>query len=88
MDAPEKQQGEKPALKPVKKKRLIKWQKPNVNVMYALIPAIIASIYFFGWRSLLMLAVVCVAGFLTEFVFLKAYYKEPVLWPMPCYRAP
>ena len=78
MDAPEKQQSEKPAPKPVKKKRLIKWQKPNVNVMYALIPATIASIYFFGWRSLLMLAVICVAGFLTEFVFLKAYYKEPV----------
>jgi Na+-transporting NADH:ubiquinone oxidoreductase subunit B len=78
MNAPEKQQSEKPAPKPVKKKRLIKWQKPNVNVMYALIPAIVASIYFFGWRSLVMLAVVCVAGFLTEFVFLKAYYKEPV----------
>ncbi|MCK4925688.1 MAG: RnfABCDGE type electron transport complex subunit D, partial [Spirochaetes bacterium] len=78
MDAPEKQQIEKPAPKPIKKKRLIKWQKPNVNVMYALIPATIASIYFFGWRSLLMFAVVCVAGFLTEFVFLKAYYKEPV----------
>jgi Na+-transporting NADH:ubiquinone oxidoreductase subunit B len=78
MNAPEKQQSEKPAPKPVKKKRLIKWQKPNVNVMYALIPAIVASIYFFGWRSLVMLTVVCVAGFLTEFVFLKAYYKEPV----------
>jgi Na+-transporting NADH:ubiquinone oxidoreductase subunit B len=78
MDAPEKKESAKPAAKPVKKKGLIKWQKPNVNVMYALTPAIIASIYFFGWRSLLMLAVVCIAGFLTEFVFLKAYYKEPV----------
>jgi len=46
--------------------------------MYALIPAIAASVYFFGWRSLLMLAVVCIAGFLTEFAFLRAYYKEPV----------
>jgi Na+-transporting NADH:ubiquinone oxidoreductase subunit B len=78
MDAPEKKQSAAAPPKPAKKKSLIKWQKPNVNVMYALIPAIIASMYFFGWRSLLMLAVVCIAGFLTEFVFLKAYYKEPV----------
>jgi Na+-transporting NADH:ubiquinone oxidoreductase subunit B len=78
MDAPEKKQSAKPAPKPVKKQRLIKWQKPNVNVMYALTPAIIASIYYFGWRSLLLLAVVCIAGFLTEFAFLRAYYKEPV----------
>ncbi len=62
----------------VKKKPLIKWQKPMVGVMIALIPAIVASIYYFGWRSLLMLAVVTVAGFLTEYLFLRAYYKEPV----------
>lgn len=62
----------------VKKKPLIKWQKPNVGVMYALIPAIIASIFYFGWRSLLLLTVVTIAGFLTEYIFLKAYYKEPV----------
>ena len=78
MDVPQKQQGDRPVPKPVRKKPLIKWQKPNVNVMYALIPAIIASVYFFGWRSLLMLAVVSAAGFLTEYLFLKAYYKEPV----------
>jgi Na+-transporting NADH:ubiquinone oxidoreductase subunit B len=62
----------------VKKKPIIKWQKPNVGVMIALIPVIIASIYYFGWRSLLLLSVVSVAGFLTEYIFLKAYYKEPV----------
>ena len=62
----------------VKKKPPIKWQKPNVGVMYALIPAIIASIYYFGWRSLLLLIVVTIAGFITEFIFLKVYYKEPV----------
>jgi Na+-transporting NADH:ubiquinone oxidoreductase subunit B len=61
-----------------KKKPLIKWQKPNVGVMYALIPAILASIYYFGWRSLLVLSVVTIAGFLTEYIFLQAYYKEPV----------
>lgn len=61
-----------------KKKSFIKWQKPNVGVMIALIPAIIASIYYFGWRSLLLLSAVTVAGFLTEYIFLQAYYKEPV----------
>ncbi len=68
----------KQAPKPVKKKPLIKWQRPNVHVMYALAPAAAASIYFFGWRSLLMLSVVCVTGFLTEYFYLKATYKEPV----------
>jgi Na+-transporting NADH:ubiquinone oxidoreductase subunit B len=61
-----------------KKKPIVKWQKPNVGVMTALIPAIIASIYYFGLRSLLLLTVVTVSGFLTEYIFLKAYYKEPV----------
>jgi Na+-transporting NADH:ubiquinone oxidoreductase subunit B len=68
----------KQAPKPVPKKKLIKWQKPNLHVVYALIPASIASIYYFGWRSLLILAVVNLAGFLTEYLFLRAYYKEPV----------
>lgn len=62
----------------VRKKPLIKWQKPNVGVLYSLIPAAIASIYFFGWRSLLLLGAVNIAGFLTEYIFLKIYYKEPV----------
>jgi Na+-transporting NADH:ubiquinone oxidoreductase subunit B len=62
----------------VRKKPLVKWQKPNVGVLYALIPTAVASIYFFGWRSLLLLVSVNIAGFLTEFIFLKIYYKEPV----------
>ena len=61
-----------------KRQPLIKWQKPNVGVIYALIAPAIASIYFFGWRSLLLLACVSLAGFLTEYFFLRAYYKEPV----------
>ena len=68
-DNPEKKAPRKP---------LIKWQKPNVGVIYALIPASIASIYFFGWRSLLVIAVVSLAGFIAEFTFLKFYFKEPV----------
>ena len=60
-----------------KKIPLVKWQVPNKRVLYALIPPIVASIYFFGWRSLLLLSVVCAAGFLTELVFVRSYYKEP-----------
>jgi Na+-transporting NADH:ubiquinone oxidoreductase subunit B len=61
-----------------KKIPLIKWQAPNKRILYALIPAVVASIYFFGWRSLLLLIVVTAAGFLTEFVFVRSYYREPV----------
>jgi Na+-transporting NADH:ubiquinone oxidoreductase subunit B len=61
-----------------KKQPLIRWQKPNNGVVIALIPVTLFSIYTFGWRSLLMLAVVNAAGFLTEYLFLRAYYKEPV----------
>ena len=60
-----------------KKIALIKWQLPMKRVLYALTPAVIASIYFFGWRSLLVLLIVNIAGFLTEYCFTK-YYKEPV----------
>jgi Na+-transporting NADH:ubiquinone oxidoreductase subunit B len=78
MAVQETQPGGEPAPKPLKNKPLIKWQRPNVHVMYALAPAAVASIYFFGWRSLVMLAVVSIAGFLAEFIFLKATYREPV----------
>ena len=63
--------------KKVKKVPLIKWMLPMQRVLYALIPAVIASVYFFGWRSLVVLAVVNIAGFLTEYCFCR-YYKEPV----------
>ncbi len=64
--------------KAAKKQPLIRWQKPNNGVVIALIPATIFSVYVFGWRSLLLLVVVTAAGFFTEYVFLRAYYKEPV----------
>lgn len=55
----------------------IKWQKPMLKVLYALIPVVVASIYFFGWRSLCLLILVNAAGFLCEYAFAR-YYKEPV----------
>jgi Na+-transporting NADH:ubiquinone oxidoreductase subunit B len=60
-----------------KKQPVILWQLPMQRVLIALIPAALASIWFFGWRSLVVLGVVNAAAFLTEFVFTRTR-KEPV----------
>jgi Na+-transporting NADH:ubiquinone oxidoreductase subunit B len=60
-----------------KKQPLILWQLPMKRVLYALGPAVLASIWFFGWRSMVVLAVVTATAFLTEFLFVRAR-KEPV----------
>lgn len=60
-----------------KKQPLILWQPPMQRVLYGLSPVVLASIYFFGWRSLAVLAVVTATAFLTEFFFVRAR-KEPV----------
>lgn len=46
------------------------------TVIISLIPIVIASIYFFGWRSLLLLIVVTIAGLATEWVFEKRYNRK------------
>jgi Na+-transporting NADH:ubiquinone oxidoreductase subunit B len=56
---------------PQKKKPLIMKQKPMLQVVYVLVPLVAASVYFFGWRSLLVLAVVNLAGFFTEYLFTR-----------------
>ncbi len=61
----------------VKKKPLILRQKPMFDVLYSLLPICIASVYFFGWRSLVVLLVVNLFGFLTEYFYLRTY-KESV----------
>lgn len=60
-----------------KSQGLILWQLPMKRVLYGLIPAAVASIYFFGWRSLVILALVNAAGFLTEYLFVRLR-GEPV----------
>jgi Na+-transporting NADH:ubiquinone oxidoreductase subunit B len=60
-----------------KKTSLILWQPMMVNVLYALVPIVIASVYFFGWRSLVALVIVNIAGFLAEYIFCRIY-KQPV----------
>jgi len=51
-------------------------QKIMYQVVYALVPLSVLSIYLFGWRSLSILAVVNVAGFLSEYVFARIYKKQ------------
>ena len=43
-----------------------------MRVIYALIPVAAAAVYLFGWRVLAVVAVSCVAAFLTEWAMLPA----------------
>jgi len=47
------------------------------KVLIALTPIIIASVYYFGWRSIVLLAVTCTAGALAEYAF-KRKDNKPV----------
>ncbi len=47
------------------------------RVIIATIPCILASIYFFGWRSLVVVLVSCLAAFITEYIFAHRR-NEPV----------
>ncbi len=43
------------------------------RVLIALTPLALASIYFFGWKTLAVLAIVNAAGFLSEYIFARVY---------------
>ena len=51
-------------------------QKMMRTVIKALIPIIIASIFFFGWRSLVLMIWVTFVGGLTEYIFEKKSGKK------------
>lgn len=51
-------------------------QKMMRTVIKSLIPVILASIYFFGWRSFVLLSVVTVLGLGTEWIFAKKYKRK------------
>lgn len=51
-------------------------QKMMRTVILSLIPIILASIYFYGWRSLILLVVVTISGVLTEYIFEKTRKKK------------
>ncbi len=57
------------------KKHFIK-QKMMRTVVYSLIPLVIASIYFFGWRALLLQIVVLIGGVGTEWIYEKRQNKK------------
>lgn len=48
-------------------------QPPMVRVVYALVPLVLAAIYFFGWRFLAVLALVNIAGILSEYLLARTY---------------
>jgi Na+-transporting NADH:ubiquinone oxidoreductase subunit B len=56
---------------PTKPTKVINWQLPMQRVLYALVPIIIASVYFFGWRALVLIGVANVAGFISEAAFTR-----------------
>lgn len=51
-------------------------QKMMRTVLISLIPLMIASIYFFGWRTLMLLLIVTVFGVATEYIFEKQNKKK------------
>lgn len=52
-------------------KSLVAWQPPMRRVLYALVPLAAVSVWFFGWRALVVVAVANLAAFITEFVFTR-----------------
>ena len=48
---------------------MFQMQKPMVRVCYALIPLVLASIYLFGWRSIILTGVIFVFGIFAEAIF-------------------
>jgi len=49
------------------------------TVVFALVPAVLASTYFFGLRALLVIAVSIIGAVITEYIFLKIRKKEIVI---------
>lgn len=53
------------------KTALLRKQPVMRKVVLATIPCIAGSVYFFGWRSLAVILVACLAGFITEYLFCR-----------------
>lgn len=58
-------------------KKIVMKQPIMRRVIIATVPCIIASVYFFGWRSLVVVLVSCSAAFVTEYLFVRRF-NEPV----------
>lgn len=57
-------------------KKFIQRQKMMTTVLIALCPIVVASIYFYGWRTLAVQLVVLLAAYLSEYAFLKKEKKS------------
>jgi Na+-transporting NADH:ubiquinone oxidoreductase subunit B len=60
-----------------KKPALLRKQDVMRRVLLALVPCILGSVYYFGWRSLAMVAFCAVVGFILEWLFCRTR-NEPV----------
>jgi Na+-transporting NADH:ubiquinone oxidoreductase subunit B len=57
----------------MRKSRILLKQPLMRRMIIGLIPCTLASVYFFGWRSLFIVLVSCVVGFLTEYMFTRRH---------------
>jgi len=60
-----------------KKQTLLRKQPAMRKVLLALLPCVLGSIYYFGWRSLAIILFCCAWGFLLEWLFCRNR-QEPV----------
>lgn len=65
------------AMQENKKVKLLLKQAIMSKVLIALVPCAAGSIYFFGWRSLVMILIAALTGFIVEYIFTNSR-KEPV----------
>ncbi len=54
-----------------KKNRFIRNQAPMTRVLMATVPCVAGGVYFFGWRSLALVAVSCIVAFAAEYTFCR-----------------
>lgn len=52
-------------------KSLLQRQKPMQRVKYSLLPLVLLSIWFYGWRALLMQAVILLTGMVAEYLIMR-----------------
>jgi Na+-transporting NADH:ubiquinone oxidoreductase subunit B len=60
-----------------KKTRLLRKQPPMRQVLFATVPCVAGSVYFFGWRALATVVFCCAVGLAVEYWFCRRR-KEPV----------
>ena len=59
-------------------KTLLLRQKPMQRVKYSLIPLVLLSIWFYGWRALLLQAIVLLAGMAAEYLIMRSIQGDKV----------